>query len=282
MSTNPVIQKNLIVVTGASGPVGDALSVSLQAQGKSVVRVGRGEEHAWTLGSLLDPTLLAQASAVVHVAWSMNPTKDASQALNIGGSVRIAKQCIDLGIPFIFISSLSARNPQTAYGIQKRSVEEQIWTMGGSLVRIGLFWTNPPEGLVGRALQIVRRFPIFAVPAMKVGTIRLTDAEGLAGAISVALSSKKPVRLVASSTDGTNFSELIRAGFKRRLVVVALPVWMIKAPLKVMGMFSMTSKRVSESLKNIDALAESSRPEEAWQSISLDSVSGILQRVSHR
>jgi len=282
LSTEPAIQEDVIVVTGASGPVGDALSASLRAQGKLVVRVGRGEEHAWTLGSLLDPTLLAQASAVVHAAWSMNPSRSASEALNVGGSVRIAKQCFDLGVPFTFISSMSAISPQTAYGIQKRSVEDQIWTVGGSLVRIGLFWTNPPRGLVGRALQIAKYSPILAVPAMKVGTIRLTDAEGLKEAVSVVLASRRPVRLVAASSDGTNFSELIRVRSSRRIVIFALPVKVIRTILTVIGIFSTTSRRLSESLKNIEVLAESSRPEEAWQSISLDSASEILQRVSHR
>lgn len=62
-----------VVVTGASGLIGAALVRSLTADGHEVVRLVRREpraadERRWEPGTDLDPTLMDDADAVVHLA----------------------------------------------------------------------------------------------------------------------------------------------------------------------------------------------------------------------
>ena len=73
--TENVREPSTVVITGASGMVGRALSRSLQQDGVRVVRLvrGRGEVGAdarfWAPGDgVLDPAHLADADAVVHLA----------------------------------------------------------------------------------------------------------------------------------------------------------------------------------------------------------------------
>jgi uncharacterized protein (TIGR01777 family) len=61
-----------VFITGASGLIGKALSERLRAEGHTVTQLVRGTPKAgevqWTPGKPLDPTKLANADAVVHLA----------------------------------------------------------------------------------------------------------------------------------------------------------------------------------------------------------------------
>lgn len=63
-----------VLITGASGFIGSALSVALSARGDEVVRLGRGADHegpTWDIDAgRIDEGALAAVDAVVHLAGS--------------------------------------------------------------------------------------------------------------------------------------------------------------------------------------------------------------------
>lgn len=142
---------SLIAITGATGFVGQALLDHALASGSAARALVRSEQAprkgvSWIKGDLADQRALARltkgAEAVIHVAGVINaPTADGFEAGNVAGTLAAIEASKKAGISrFIFVSSLSAREPQlSAYGASKAKAEK--------LVRAsGLDWTivRPP------------------------------------------------------------------------------------------------------------------------------------------
>ena len=144
-----------IALTGATGFVGQAvLAEALRCEEpvRALTRrhMAQREGVAWVEGTLDSKPALAQlvagAEAVIHVAGLTNtPDPDAFHEANVVGTQNLLRACQDARVKrFIFVSSLSAREPELSrYGHSKAEAEK--WVSAS-----GLDWTIVrPPGVYG-------------------------------------------------------------------------------------------------------------------------------------
>ena len=139
-----------LAVTGGTGFVGQHLLRMALAQNYDVRALTRGwkppeDEIAWIDGALDRPETLEKlctgADAIIHVAGLISGSKDAFEAVNVGGTAALIDAARKAGVRrFIHISSIAAREPELSnYGWSKARSERLI-------AASGLEWTiiRPP------------------------------------------------------------------------------------------------------------------------------------------
>jgi hypothetical protein len=159
-----------ILMTGASGVLGSAILKSFE-ENFSVVKLGRSEkDYPWELGVELDPTDFLGIDAVLHLAWSLSDRENDFHK-NVGGTAQLARFAKELGIPFIFVSSIAALG-DSYYGRSKRQAEIYVEALGGVTVRAGLVRE------ASKYFSESRWFRIGFVPNLN-GSIHLTEITAL-------------------------------------------------------------------------------------------------------
>jgi nucleoside-diphosphate-sugar epimerase len=135
-----------LAVTGGTGFVGGHLLRLALAAGYDVRALTRGwkpPEHdiVWVDGALDRPDSLVKlcsgADAVIHIAGMISGSRDAFEAVNVGGTANMIDAARKAGVRrFVHISSLAAREPElSAYGWSKMKSEKLVsasgldWTM---------------------------------------------------------------------------------------------------------------------------------------------------------
>ena len=139
-----------LAVTGGTGFVGQHLLRMALAGGFDVRALTRGwkppeDEISWVEGALDRPEALLKlctgADAVIHIAGVINGSKEAFEAINVGGTAAMIDAARKAGVRrFIHISSLAAREPELSnYGRSKAKSERLV-------AASGLEWTiiRPP------------------------------------------------------------------------------------------------------------------------------------------
>ncbi|MBH0112297.1 NAD(P)H-binding protein [Novosphingobium sp. YJ-S2-02] len=129
-------ERPTIALTGATGFVGSAVLEEALACGYGVRALTRREQAprahvTWVAGELGDSASLSEltrgAEAVVHVAGVTNaPDAAGFEEGNVTGTLNLVETAVAKGIHrFVFVSSLSAREPQlSAYGASKAKAEK--------------------------------------------------------------------------------------------------------------------------------------------------------------
>ncbi len=127
-----------IALTGGTGFVGGALIDQALAAGHEVRALARKvqaprDSVTWVAGDLANEDALAElvmgAQAVIHVAGLVNaPSPAAFDAANVEGTRTVLNAALAAGVErFVFVSSLSAREPQlSAYGASKARAEPLV------------------------------------------------------------------------------------------------------------------------------------------------------------
>ena len=131
-----------VVVTGASGNIGTGVLAALERDPavEEVVAVARraperpigGAKVRWAAADVARDDLapvMAGASAVVHLAWILNPSRDRAELrrVNVGGSERVFAAALRAGArTVVHASSIGAYSP----GPKDRLVGED-WPTGG-------------------------------------------------------------------------------------------------------------------------------------------------------
>lgn len=144
-----------IAITGATGFVGQTLLDRAAQAGVDLRALARKPQAArigveWVTGDLAAKPALAQlvtgAEAVIHVAGVVNtPDVAGFEEGNVTGTLNVIEAALAAGVPrFIFVSSLSAREPElSAYGASKARAEKLVMASG-------LDWTIVrPPGVYG-------------------------------------------------------------------------------------------------------------------------------------
>lgn len=141
----------MIALTGATGFVGQMLLEECERQGLNVRALTRRDQDAragveWVRGDLNDKGALAElvrgVESVIHLAGVVSaPDVAGFEEGNVTGTLNLIEACVAAGTPrFLFVSSLSAREPQlSAYGASKHRAEKLVMASG-------LDWTiiRPP------------------------------------------------------------------------------------------------------------------------------------------
>ena len=139
-----------LAVTGGTGFVGEHLLRIAAAAGhelRALTRTPRQAEPSiyWIEGALDRPDTLARlvegSDAVIHIAGLISGSKEAFEAVNVGGTGAIIDAARSSGVRrIVHISSLAAREPSlSAYGASKDRSERLVQASG-------LDWTiiRPP------------------------------------------------------------------------------------------------------------------------------------------
>lgn len=129
-----------IVITGASGNIGTALRRCLAARGHELVGIARrppshrdrpDDGTAWIALDLAEPSsegplreAMADADAVVHLAWGFQPSHDADylERLGVGGTRRVLAAADATGVQhLVHMSSIGAYAERTSMQPVKES-----------------------------------------------------------------------------------------------------------------------------------------------------------------
>ena len=183
-----------VLVTGASGFVGQALSTSLQRQGHDVVRVVRhtslsGEVAVADLSERTDWTRILESGfdAVLHCAARAHVMNDELASplfeyrrVNVQGTVNLARQAAVAGVKrFVFISSVKVNGestlpgqrfnpsdvpaPQDDYALSKHEAEQALWQVAYDTgmevvcIRPPLVYGPGVKGNFARMVQWIRQ-----------------------------------------------------------------------------------------------------------------------------
>lgn len=108
------------------------------------------------------------ADAVVHCAAVSDPDERRSRAVNVLGTLALARAAREAGVrTLVFLSSQSARpDAASAYGKSKHEAEQELLALDGLetiVLRPGL--VCGPGGLFGRMIGLVRGLPVVPVLA---------------------------------------------------------------------------------------------------------------------
>ena len=168
-----------ILVTGATGFIGGEVVSVLLAAGHEVRTLARrdwaGPPHVPLrhrfFGRLpldLPAGCLDGVEAVVHCAAVSDPSERRSRAVNVVGTLALARAARQAGArSFVFLSSQSARpDAASAYGRSKHEAERELLALEGLdviVLRPGLVCGR--GGLFGRMIGLVQRLPVVPVLA---------------------------------------------------------------------------------------------------------------------
>lgn len=135
-------ERPVIALTGATGFVGQSVIEEAVRAGYHVRALTRREQGpnplldphvTWVRGELRDTASLSLltrgAEAIIHVAGVVNaPDAAGFEAGNVAGTLNLIETAVVKGIArFIYVSSLSAREPQlSAYGASKARAEKLV------------------------------------------------------------------------------------------------------------------------------------------------------------
>ncbi|MDE1895570.1 MAG: dTDP-4-dehydrorhamnose reductase [Rhodospirillales bacterium] len=194
----------MILVTGASGQLGDALSRRLAARGAPftpVQRPGFDFEQPETITACFKtakPSLVINAAAYTAVDKA-ETDQEAAKAGNHTGPLALAQLCKAADIPFIHVSTdyvfdgnkgapyleSDPTSPTGVYGTTKRNGEEAVLTTSAQAVILRTAWVYSAHGknFARTMINAGRKMPVLRVVADQRGTP--TAACDLADAILV-------------------------------------------------------------------------------------------------
>lgn len=249
----------MLAITGATGFVGQSLLDRAGEAGMDVRALARQPQQKrkgvdWVGGDLADRAALARlcngAEAVIHVAGVVNaPDPEGFEEGNVVGTLNVIEAARDAGVRrFIFVSSLSAREPElSAYG-QSKARAEKI------LKASGMDWTivRPPAiyGPRDREMfELFRSAKWGVIPTPKEGKASLIHVDDLARLLLALLPSGDDVmHRIFEPDDGK------RGGWSHYELARAIG-WAVGKRPRVLGL----SRKTMEMAAKADAMLRGKR-----------------------
>jgi nucleoside-diphosphate-sugar epimerase len=182
-----------IAITGANGYIGRLLRQRFTDERHAVIGLVRtphsSDDLVWRLG---DPAPLAGVDALVHCAWEMRADSQLN-AVNVSSTEQLARECRDASVPMIFVSSMSAYDgSRQNYGRSKLAAEGAAASLGATVVRLGLVYSDDPADLGGMAGSLRKLTGLPIVPVIA-GAYQFTaHADDVARAMSALLEAYGP------------------------------------------------------------------------------------------
>lgn len=159
----PNSNENICAVTGTGGYLGSRVKTALERRGGRVISLTRnptasGLAKKFALGDDVAPDVFARARALVHCAYDFRQIAWTDiQRVNVAGSEKILRAAKAARIEnIVFISSISAfEGCRSLYGRAKLRIEKVAHSLGAVVIRPGLIYGDPPEGMFGQLVSQV-------------------------------------------------------------------------------------------------------------------------------
>lgn len=237
-----------LVVTGATGYIGEELLTRARQGGFHVVAASRHEPSAphdewmaYDLASTQTLSLPAGTDAVIHLAADTQSAYYSAPEIEIEGARRLVEAAAKISARLLFVSSQAAHpDAPTPYGRVKWRIEQMVLASGGCILRPGQVYGGSERGLYGELLRSLRRTKVFPkfVPAPMVQPIHVADlADGI---LNHCLEFREPLqKLYLGATEPMHFSDFL-AGIAAsndlpRPVFVVVPVWLVRLAGRCLG-----------------------------------------------
>ena len=232
-----------VAITGGNGKLGSKVVDQLN-QKHQIITFGRRDcDFMWTLGTLPTLASLQHIDAIFHFGWSLSDRgKDID--LNIGGTMLLAQRAAELGIPFLFISSVAALS-NSNYGKAKHEAEILVRSLGGVSMRIGLVPEIADYG-VPRSTKLISFVPKLAVD-VHITTLNhlLESLNGWLESIPLKVEHPSQITLVSKTI---LFQELFSGKIK---IKINVPRGVIYMCLKTTNRISLKSRNMLDSYISI-------------------------------
>jgi len=255
-----------LAVTGGTGFVGGHLVKMALAKGFDVRALTRGwkppeDEIAWIDGALDRPETLEKlctgADAVIHIAGLISGSKDAFEAVNVGGTATLIDAARKAGVRrFIHISSLAAREPELSnYGWSKCRSERLV-------AASGLEWTTVrPPAVYGpgdrETLELFKmaRRGLVALPPK--GHFSVIHVEDLCRLILAVIDEPETVSETYEPDDGRekgwehrHFARTLGRIYGKRVATVSMPKIVMRGASRLDRLFRRSNAKLTSDRVN--------------------------------
>ncbi|WP_431145291.1 NAD-dependent epimerase/dehydratase family protein [Pseudomonas alvandae] len=172
-----------LVITGATGYIGQRLAALAAASGHEVICATRQPcpaRYTWLPYDLRGPApdFPVGTQALIHLAADTSNTAHRDADDEVRAAQALIERAHQGSAKFIFISSQTAEaTAPSVYGRTKWRIEQQVLAAGGAVIRPGQVYGGPERGLFGLLSGMVRRSPFIPilVPAPCVQPIHVDD-----------------------------------------------------------------------------------------------------------
>lgn len=228
-----------LVVTGATGYIGTALTQAALEQGLSVAAATRRKPKfsvQWLPFDLNTPTatqLPDKTRAVIHLATATDVQR-LNESQELEAAQHLVNEAQRVGARFIFVSSQTASATAISrYGRNKWALEQAVLAAGGCVVRPGLVYGGAPQGLYGRLLTLTRVLPCLPAffPAPNVQPVHVQDLAAIL--LHAATQTEPPPQILCvGGPEPLSFTEflkgLLRARGRGARLFVPIPAGLVR------------------------------------------------------
>jgi len=152
-----------IGLIGARSVLGRVLNETFTLGGhqtSSFTREGGKGSHAFDVLVDQPPSSLVGLDAVIYLSWDTKERTKSSQRAHVEAAGRCAKHCENLGIKFLFVSTVHAsRDARSLYGRYKYEAEILISNYMGKSARVGLVADDSFPLLLTSIRKLLRSYP---------------------------------------------------------------------------------------------------------------------------
>lgn len=226
-----------LLITGATGYIGQRLVKAAELQGYEVVKAGR---ETFDLLSPKPFVMPDGVDSVLHLA-AITDAKLSKPAAEIKAASFLFNAAALSGARVIFVSSQAARqDAPTDYGRTKWQIEELALGANGCVVRPGQVYGGFESGLFGVLSTVVRKLPCYPafLPAPKIQPVHADDL------VAALLSCVKTPGLELSilnigAATPISFSSFLSAiahyWVRRNRLQLPIPVFLIRLVISALG-----------------------------------------------
>jgi nucleoside-diphosphate-sugar epimerase len=257
----------LILVTGASGFIGQTLCSVLLESGAEVRKLGRSRsEHNvgsyyWDLSDDLDPTALEGADTIFHLAGKAHALSETHQdkdeyfQINVEGTRKLLQAAQHMGVhTFVYFSSvkvirdmeevaneLTTASPETSYGKSKLAAEKLVlegdYVPHPVVIRPSMVYGNTEKGNLPKMIRAIRAGKFPPLPEMH-NRRSMVHVNDVVQAAILAAEHEESAGKTYIVTDGKSYStrqmyEWICEALHKPTPAWRLPLFMLKLMAKV-------------------------------------------------
>ena len=254
-----------IAITGSNGFIGSELVKYVLLQGHEVVLLQRKKPDNIPGGAFYQPYDLSWherlldlkgVDALVHTAYMPQNVSENADAININNSLRLFNQCINNGIQFIFLSSMSAhKDALSEYGKHKYKVERRVDNSKCLILRLGLVIGN--DGLFKRIYNSFDKMPFSILVAGGKQPVQPVYIGDVVKVITQCIEEKRTGNYTLASNTVYTIKELSDAVAEKAGKIpkyVSVPYWLVDLGLSIIEFLHLPFPVSKENLLGLEQL----------------------------